>query len=419
VNRTIAALVADPSLPAAAAALREAHERGGPLIEPLPGIVDRRGVPCSQVTFLYEAPEAASVSILTSLNDTHPHEAMERVPGTDLWWAVRTAADDVRVTYQFCGDDPFLGSNFFELPAETVMRMDAERLPRTAADPTNPARTRAHGGMWDTPPEHWHSVLTLPRTPPDPWHEPRPEAPAGSVHSDPMRSRILGNERQVSVYTPPGYRPDGGPYPLVVLLDGFDFHRIVDAPTIVDNLVADHRIAAPVLAMVENATKLSRFDEYMCNASFADCLADELLPWVRARYEAVTAEADSVIVGGVSAGGLAAAHAAWSRPDAFGVVLSMSGAFPFAPAGDAEDEWLARQIAATEPRPVRWWMNVGVLERHPDADEQVTMIGANRHLNTVLGAKGYDTRYSEYSGGHEWLNWQATLPNALQDLLGA
>ena len=77
----IEALLADPSPAAAAALLREARERGGPLIEPLPGVVDRRGVPCSQVTFLYEAAGADRVSILTQLNGTYPHEAMDRVPG--------------------------------------------------------------------------------------------------------------------------------------------------------------------------------------------------------------------------------------------------------------------------------------------------------------------------------------------------
>ncbi len=192
----------------------------------------------------------------------------------------------------------------------------------------------------------------------------------------------------------------------------------MDAPTIVDNLVAEHRIRPPVLAMVENATELSRFSEYFCDASFTEFLADELLPWVRARYGAVASDAGSVVVGGVSAGGLAAAHAAWSRPDAFGAALSLSGAFFYAKPGDVEDEWLTREIAAAERRPVRWWTNVGVLESHPAADAQVTMVGANQHLRTVLAAKGYHTWYSEYSGGHDYASWRAALPQALADLLG-
>jgi enterochelin esterase-like enzyme len=46
------------------------------------------------------------------------------------------------------------------------------------------------------------------------------------------------------------------------------------------------------------------------------------------------------------------------------------------------------------------------------------MVSSNRHLRTVLEAKGYDTWYSEYSGGHDYAGWQAALPQALMDLLG-
>jgi enterochelin esterase family protein len=364
----LAALLADPSPATSAALLREMHERGGPLVEPLQGVVDRRGVPCSRVTFLYEAAGAGGVTIATPLNDAHPNEAMQHVPGTDLWWASRIAADDVRVTYQFCADDPLLDLDFEKTSLDFVLAALEERFPRTAADPANPDRIRPYGERWNAPPERWLSVLTLSRTPPDPWHEPRPEVPAGSVVRESVESRVLGNERQVWLYTPPGYRPDGGPYPLVVLLDGRELHRVVEAPTIADNLVAENRIRPPVLAIVENATELSRFTEYFCSDSFTEFLTDELLPWVRARCGAIASDAGSVVIGGVSAGGLASAHAAWSRPDRFGAVVSLSGAFSYAKSGDVEGEWLTRQIAAAERRPVRWWTNVGDLERKPNAD---------------------------------------------------
>src|SRR6266511_4469724 len=193
ISPRIAALRADPSPAASAVLLREMHERGGPLVDPLEEVVDRRGMPCSRVTFLYEAAGADSVSIETALNDAHPHEAMERVPGTDLWWAVRIAADDVRVTYQFCADDPLLDLDFDKLSLESVLTMLEERFPRTAADPANPARIRAYGGRWNAPPEHWLSVLTLSRTPPDPWYDRRPDVRAGSVEREPVESRVLGN----------------------------------------------------------------------------------------------------------------------------------------------------------------------------------------------------------------------------------
>lgn len=413
----IEALLADPSPAAAAALLAEAYERGGPLVDPLPGVTDRRGVPCSRVTFLYQAPGAGSVSIDTHLNTARPCEPMERVPATDLWWAVRRAADDVRVVYRYCADDPLLEWDFTATADESLQAAVEERFSRARGDPANPDRIRVDGPRWDAPPEHWLSVLTLSRTPPDPWHQPRPGVPSGSVVPHRIESRGLGNERGLSVYLPPGYRPDGGPYPLVVLLDGRELHRVVDAPTIVDNLLAEGSIPPPVLAMVENPDELSRLREYACNAAFGDFLAGELLPWLRSHYGGLAPEAKSVVVGGMSFGGLAGAHAGWAHPDAFGAVLSMSGSFWYAPDGEGELEWLTRQVAAGERLPMRWWLSVGTLERQVMEEAGVSMVASNRHLRTVLQVKGCEVHYSEYSGGHDFAGWRAALPTALVDLL--
>lgn len=48
---------------------------------------------------------------------------------------------------------------------------------------------------------------------------------AGSVTADQVSSAILGNERTVWTCTPPGYKPDGGPYPLLLLFDGDAYKR--------------------------------------------------------------------------------------------------------------------------------------------------------------------------------------------------
>jgi enterochelin esterase family protein len=144
-------------------------------------------------------------------------------------------------------------------------------------------------------------------------------------------------------------------------------------------------------------------------ARFQDFLTQEVLPWVRQRYQ-VSADPAHVLVGGASAGGFAAAALALRHPEVFGNVLSQSGAVGWAPPSDREDQLLGRQIAATPVLPVRFWLGAGLLEGR--------LLVSNRHFRTVLQAKGYSYVYREFMGGHDWLCTRATVADGLLALLG-
>lgn len=94
---------------------------------------------------------------------------------------------------------------------------------------------------------------------------------------------------------------------------------------------------------------------------------------------------------------------------------------------DAEPEYLARQYAAAPVKPLRFSIGVGVSETGNTSDISVdaptTSVGpslliANRHLRTVLQAKGYRLHYTEHIGGHDWLCWHHALPTQLLAVLG-
>ena len=53
---------------------------------------------------------------------------------------------------------------------------------------------------------------------------------------------------------------------------------------------------------------------------------------------------------------------ALERPDVFGNVLSQSGSYFWKPEDDEEYEWLPRRYAARERLPVRFSLDVGLLE---------------------------------------------------------
>ncbi|MBM4461019.1 MAG: hypothetical protein FJ011_25190 [Chloroflexi bacterium] len=83
-------------------------------------------------------------------------------------------------------------------------------------------------------------------------------------------------------------------------------------------------------------------------------------------------------------GGLAAAYAGLQRPDLFGNVLSQSGSFWWKSEGDAEAEWLSRQFAARPRAPLRFYLEIGLLEDLPSTADAPGMLTVNRHLRTVL-----------------------------------
>ncbi len=398
-TRDLAALEAD---------LRAA---GGPLTEPAGDDV--------LVTFVWIGPQRqVSVRGAQLFEDrnamSHP---MSRVEGTDVWHLGVVAPRGVATVYQYLVDDPFLDADRGDLGL--LGRLAVEARDRSYADPFNPERlypqSATIAGVGDAPAEQWDSVLELPGIDPAPWFS----GPAPPLTAHRLASRALGNERTVRVYAPGG----GGPYPLVVLLDGESWVTVARLHAAIDALIGEGALAPAVVAFVENprGSMNARMTEMACNSGLTRMLTDELLPLLRGAYD-VTGE---VIVGGNSLGGLASAFAAHERPDVFSAVLSVSGSFWWGytpePGGwgkDAEPEWLTREIAAAPATPVRFWVDVGSLETGPSPlSPGVDQRTASRHLRTVLIAKGNEVSYHEAPGGHDFATFRRSAVRGLRRLL--
>jgi len=180
--------------------------------------------------------------------------------------------------------------------------------------------------------------------------------------------------------------------------------------------------------MVENP---DRWRELSCNPSYADFLAQEIVPWARANYDA-TDRPEQTIIGGTSQGGLQAAYVGLKHSEVFGNVLSQSGAFGWKPAGEKEPEWLNRQFAASPRLPLRFSFEAGLMEgtwwwrdlmaKQPNAPPanliDPTLLAANRNLRDTLQSKGYSVRYTEFNGNHTLFNWRGTLASHLTALVG-
>jgi enterochelin esterase family protein len=271
--------------------------------------------------------------------------------------------------------------------------------------------------------EHIVSVLALPSAPPQPWSTPREGVPTGRVEMHRLRSTILDNERRVWVYTPPGYTNDGEPYGLLLVFDGLAYIELVPTPTILDNLLHEGKIPPLVAVIPDSLNQETRSRELPCYQPFVDYLTRELMPWVHEHYHVTSNPAQSV-VGGSSFGGLGAAFVGLKAADTFGNVLSQSGSFWWRPDwknpdNEAEFEWLAQQYMEQPKLPVRFYLDVGLLEHDAGKPGEPSQLLANRHMRDILRTKGYEVHYAEYNGGHEYLCWSGTLADGLLALIGS
>jgi enterochelin esterase-like enzyme len=248
--------------------------------------------------------------------------------------------------------------------------------------------------------------------------------PAGKVEKQKIASKLLNNERNLSVYTPPDYRASSGPYALLVLFDESAYLTSVPTPIILDNLLAAGKIPPTVAVLIANPSQDSRGKELPPNPLFADFLATELLPWIHAHYS-VTSDPKLTTVGGSSYGGIAATYAGLRHSEIFGNVLCQSGSFWWAPDhgvgpdADATTEtgWLAKEFIKSPMLPLRFWMDAGVFE----VDSRGSgggILEPSRHMRDVLLAKGYEVHYQQFNSGHDYLNWRGTLADGLIALIG-
>ncbi|MCW5249793.1 MULTISPECIES: enterochelin esterase [unclassified Streptomyces] len=372
-----------------------AERLGTPLVE-----ADPDGDPAHRlVTFLWrddrDRPATDVLLLVHTVTDRDRHggdltrHLMRRVAGTSVWALSHRLRSDHRASYQFL---PGHGSRAELLRTDRSSWRSA--LDRALPDPLNAAPVLPSLGA-----RRPASVLSLPDAPPQPYAG-QATVPRGSS----TEHELTG--RRVTVRLPPG---EGvAPEAVAVLLDGEMWGPVLDLGGTLDRMHAAGALPPTAALLVDTMGR--RMDDLTCDEAFTDWLADTLLPWA-AREFGAPLRPDRTVVAGQSAGGLAAAYAAHRRPERFGLAVSQSGSFWW-PEDDPErgPEWLTRQYATGERRPVRLWLEVGL--------QEWMLLAENRRLHDVLRDRGYDVTYREFNGGHDYACWRGGLADALVGLLG-
>lgn len=351
------------------------------------------------VTFLWRDQSNTNVRLFGSPSGNH--SPLRKLTGSDVWWTSVVMDPRARLSYGLAPDVPQIAD------AKQQRRMILSTLQR---DPLNPARfpVSPWGGQDDI--YQGRSVLTLPQAPEQPWVAARAGVPRGTLQRHVLHSHLLGNERDVWTYVPAGAAPQA----LLVLFDAHAYVHDVPTPRILDNLVADGLLPPMAAVIVGNASPEARGDELPPHPLFARFIAEELMPWVKA--QGLGQLARHTVVAGSSYGGLAASYLGFTHPEWFGHVLSMSGSYWWAPPGEAQG-WMQRTWQ-TLPSPlphVRFYIDAGRYESGRGGKDGILETSAE--LADVLRARGLWVMQRNFVGGHDYVQWQASLGCGLVGLL--
>lgn len=381
---------------AASAFWAAVEKNGAPLIEATPN-----GNGFSLVTFLWKGDDQTrNVVIFDGVAGFDAKDRMSRLGSTNIWYKTYRVRNDARFAYNLSPNDSL--QSFDDVKGDEAMRI---RLASLKVDPLNPHRCPTTFGGYGAE----SSYVELPDAPPLVGNSTVEGIPRGKVEQTAIYSGRLKANKKLWVYTPFHFSNKHERYPLLVVFDGD--RNVMWIPKILDILIAQHRIDPMVAVMTDESIPSVRRTELPCNPQFANFLADELAPWARRNYHASMGP-ERTIAAGSSFGGLASVFAGLKHSEVFGNVISLSGSFWWKPEGSQESEWLTKSIVASSRLPLRFYIEVGLMESYP------MQIESNRRMRDSLIAKGYPIRYFEYDGGHSFLNWSVGMVNGLQFLAG-
>jgi enterochelin esterase-like enzyme len=269
-------------------------------------------------------------------------------------------------------------------------------------DPANPLRAPGPFGE--------KTVIEFPGYEPPEWVEDE-EAAQGSLRELALESVRLRTDLPVLLWSAADTDP-ARPLPLLIVHDGPEYADYSSLVRLLDHLVDFGEV--PELRAALLPPPGNRNESYSASARYANALAADVLP-------AVVAQAPTdrpPVLMGASLGALAALHAHFRNPGAFGGLFLQSGSF-FRRRFDSHERGFGRFARIT-----RFIGEVhgrkGFAPRLPTtvtcgkAEEN---LDNNHALAAALERRGWDVRTCWNRDAHNWISWRDALHPHLAELL--
>jgi enterochelin esterase-like enzyme len=256
------------------------------------------------------------------------------------------------------------------------------------------------------------NMVTVPGDGPQLWDA--TDVPHGTVHRHTYTTSVVlglpGNQSDYYVYTPPGYDPNGKPYPVLYLLHGwtdsaYGWLYNGRANFILDNLLAQGRIKPMIVVMPLGYGDLafihSKIDVWKDPPSidhntefYTKAFLSEIMPRVEAEYH-ISKDRNDHAIAGLSMGGLEAVTIGLAHTDQFASVIGLSAAVQKL---DFQKQFDGLDAKTADLRLL--WIACGTEDG---------LISPNRRLVAFLKEKNMPVTPIEIPGLHTWLVWRDNL----------
>ena len=234
--------------------------------------------------------------------------------------------------------------------------------------------------------------------------------PHGAVAEVTYYSTVLGRDRRMHVYTPPGYERGSGRFPVFYLLHGAtdsddSWSTVGRAGFILDNLIAAGDAVPMIVVMPDGHTgPFTRgAPGGLTLEEFPREFEADIKPYVEETYRVETGREDTAIAG-LSMGGAHTLEIAMQdlREYAYIGVYS-SGVFGVTQDSSWEERY--RQVlddGALKRGLTLVWFSTG---------KDDFLLETTTATVALLERHGFDVEYHESAGGHTWINWREYLAN--------
>ena len=239
--------------------------------------------------------------------------------------------------------------------------------------------------------------------------------PHGTVKSHPYKSKALGTDRKMMVYTPPGYETSASRYPVLYLLHGAGSDETAwtmrgQAHVILDNLIADGKLKPLVVVMpfgfaaarAPGAARGDAAENKMQREGFTKDFLEDVIPMVDSSYR-VYADRDHRAIAGLSLGGAQALALGLTHAELFSRVAAFSPAMGASnnPATGGVDFTKVLADSAQINGQIRFlWVSCGTED---------TLFESVKQFSNQLSQQKIEHIFRVTGGAHTFPVWQRNL----------